>query len=90
MVWYTSRVPTWTTALDAVAVARIGASIGKENLPPLRPRREIDMMKLKEIDVTIGVVDEKSSEKSGAGIDIGASGVVGQIHRDATRSARRN
>lgn len=52
-------MPTWTTALDAVAFARMGASIGKENLPPLRPRREIDIMRLKEIDVTIGVVDEK-------------------------------
>lgn len=55
---YIYQIPIWTAALDALAVARIGASMNKEDLPPLGPVDDEDLKKLMKVDGLVGVVDE--------------------------------
>lgn len=65
VVWYIYQVPTWTPALDALAVARIGAMLGEGDLPPIGPVRREDVMRLTEIGGLVGVVDEEGEGVKG-------------------------
>lgn len=58
MVWYINRVATWTSSLDAMAMARIGKAMDDDKLPPIGPVSDGDRAKLKEVDALVGVVDE--------------------------------
>lgn len=61
-VWYIYKVPIWTSALDALAVARIGASMETSDLPPIGAVYPADLDKLTEVDALIGIaVSDESS-----------------------------
>ncbi|KAJ7159600.1 hypothetical protein C8R46DRAFT_1194891 [Mycena filopes] len=55
LVRYIYTVPTWTTALDAVAVARIGREVPEGAMPPLGPVGEEDMGRMREVNALVGV-----------------------------------
>lgn len=59
---YAYQVPTWTDALDAIAVARIGANL--KDLPPIGKINEGDLKKeLENVDALVGVaVDEERKQ----------------------------
>jgi hypothetical protein len=57
LTYYIYHVPTWTGALDAMAVARIGASLAERDvLPPIGHVCKKDMGALKGVDGLIGAV----------------------------------
>jgi hypothetical protein len=58
LTWYIYHVPSWTGALDAMAVARIGARLGKQDilLDGVSGDRERDARALHQVDGLIGVV----------------------------------
>jgi hypothetical protein len=57
LMWYIYSVPTWTTSLDALAVARIGREVAEGEIPPLGPVSEEDVKKMREVDALVGVKD---------------------------------
>ncbi|KAF7345007.1 hypothetical protein MVEN_01663500 [Mycena venus] len=57
LVWYIYSVPTWTTSLDALAVARIGRGVPEGEIPPLGPVSEEDVKRMREVDALVGVKD---------------------------------
>jgi hypothetical protein len=57
IIWYIHKVPTWTVALDAMAVAMMGKNMEDEDLPPIGPLYEKDMKRLGEIDGLVGVIE---------------------------------
>jgi hypothetical protein len=58
LTWYIYHVPSWTGALDAMAVAHIGARLGKQDilLDGVSGDRERDARALHQVDGLIGVV----------------------------------
>ncbi len=62
LVWYIYRVPTWTPALDAIAVARIGANLEKTDLPPIGPVHEEDEARLAQLDGLVGLAEEEPDD----------------------------
>ena len=62
LTWYIYSAPTWTTSLDALAVARIGASLPAGALPALGPVSRKDMESLRKLDGLVGVEDEEEGE----------------------------
>lgn len=51
LAYYIYHVPTWSGALDAMAIARIGANLGNEGLlPPIGPVNAKDYDALRHID----------------------------------------
>ncbi|KAH7073740.1 hypothetical protein BKA63DRAFT_576065 [Paraphoma chrysanthemicola] len=77
--YYIYQVPTWTGALDAMAMARIGASLGQKDVSlstRLVSRRDLDA--IHDVDVLIGVVDKDDSQSysgSRGASDAGSSDV---------------
>ncbi|KAJ7152393.1 hypothetical protein C8R46DRAFT_1007027 [Mycena filopes] len=65
LVRYIYTVPTWTTALDAVAVARIGREVPEGAMPPLGPVGEEDMGRMREVDALVGVRDGSAGDGDG-------------------------
>jgi hypothetical protein len=57
LVWYKYSVPTWTTSLDALAVARIGREVAVGEIPPLGLVSEEGVKKMREVDALVGVKD---------------------------------
>jgi hypothetical protein len=52
-------MPTWTGALDAMVIARIGASLGDQGvLPPMGPVDEKDINALRNVDGLVGIVEK--------------------------------
>lgn len=58
-VRYIYQVPTWTPALDAIAVAGIGASLKDTDLPLIGPVYQKDKAKLKQLDGLVGVLEDE-------------------------------
>ena len=59
---YACKVPTWTDSLDALAVARIGASL--KDIPPVDQIDEPDLKnKLEELDALVGVAMLEEEEQ---------------------------
>jgi hypothetical protein len=59
LAYYIYHVPTWTGSLDAIAIARIGASLRDQYvLPPIGPVDEKDLDALRNVDGLIGVVEK--------------------------------
>ncbi|KAJ7682004.1 hypothetical protein DFH06DRAFT_285334 [Mycena polygramma] len=54
LVWYIYSVPTWTSSLDALAVAQIAREIPEGEIPPLGPVR---LQKMREVDALVGLKD---------------------------------
>ncbi|KAF2139223.1 uncharacterized protein K452DRAFT_300300 [Aplosporella prunicola CBS 121167] len=75
VVWYIGRVPIWTSALDAFAVARIGSNIGLQNLAPIG-RADHDLQKLSRMDGLVGTVTDSRNGDGIVGLGLGAPGVV--------------
>lgn len=64
LAYYIYHIPTWSGALDAMAIARIGASLGqKDVLPPIGPVSKKDYEALKDVDGLIGIVESKEDDK---------------------------
>lgn len=57
LAWYIYQVPTWASALDAAAVARIGRTMKDDELPPIGSFTEKDERKMKKVNGIIGVVE---------------------------------
>jgi hypothetical protein len=66
LAYYIYHVPTWTGALDAIAIARIGAGLRDQHaLPPIGPVDLKDLDALRSVDGLIGLVDKTEiSERS--------------------------
>lgn len=68
LAWYIYRVPTWVDALDAMAIARIGASVKQHDvLPPIGPVTQKDRDALESVDGLVGIhysPDEFSNSRS--------------------------
>ncbi|KAH7410007.1 hypothetical protein DE146DRAFT_751722 [Phaeosphaeria sp. MPI-PUGE-AT-0046c] len=62
LAWYIYEVPTWTGALDALAIARITSSLDKGNMPAIGNSDSSDLVQLSKIDGLIGVVDRVDEE----------------------------
>ncbi|KAF8134083.1 hypothetical protein K438DRAFT_1787382 [Mycena galopus ATCC 62051] len=54
-IWYIYSVPTWTTSLDALAVAQIARGVPEGEIPPLGPVSEKKLQKMQEVDALVGV-----------------------------------
>ncbi|KAJ4311815.1 hypothetical protein N0V94_007757 [Neodidymelliopsis sp. IMI 364377] len=56
LAYYIYRVPTWTGAFDAMAIAQIGASVRNHDvLPPLGPVTQRDRDALRTVDALVGI-----------------------------------
>jgi hypothetical protein len=61
LAYYIYHVPTWCSALDAIAIACIGASLGQQDiLPPLGSVGKNDLDALMHVDGLIGIVGDRS------------------------------
>lgn len=60
---YTYSRPTWTPELDALAVARMSATVSSQ-LPPLRQVRDEDLGMLSSIDGRVGIREEAANSES--------------------------
>lgn len=70
------RVPTWSHSLDAVAVARLGATVDRADLPTLNAGTEVDTKtQLVNANGLIGLSDE--STPLNARIQLGGPGLAG-------------
>ncbi|KAF9267045.1 hypothetical protein L218DRAFT_1063442 [Marasmius fiardii PR-910] len=58
LVWYIYSVPTWTSQLDALAVARIGKAVPDDDLPKIGPVSEEQIEHLQTVDGLIGFGDD--------------------------------
>ena len=57
LAYYICHVPTWTGALDALAMARIGQSVAHQGvLPPIGPVTRKDIDALRDVDGLVGIV----------------------------------
>jgi hypothetical protein len=57
LAYYIYHMPTWCSALDAMAIARIGASLGrKEILPPHESIHKKDLDALWHVDGLVGII----------------------------------
>jgi len=65
LTYYLYRVPTWSDQLDAMAMARIGASLhNKGVLPAIGPVSKEDLDALQTVSGLIGIVDKSPRGKS--------------------------
>lgn len=67
LTWYIYHVPSWTGALDAMAMAHVGARLGQQNvlLDGVSGDRERDARRLQKLDGLVGVVHlEEGQEES--------------------------
>lgn len=58
-VYYTQKLPTWSSTLDATAMARIGASMKASELLPLQPRDEQVTKQMAEADGLVGLLEHE-------------------------------
>ena len=72
---YIIRSPTWTPTLDALAVARIGAALLPETLPPMGNLSLGYSKKLDHVEGVVGIVGQRQDTKYG---DIPILGLGGQ------------
>ncbi|KAJ6450164.1 hypothetical protein C8R45DRAFT_1224178 [Mycena sanguinolenta] len=82
LVSYIYSVPTWTTSLDALAVAQIARGVSEGEIPPLGPASGDDRRRMRDVDALIGVKDgarasistgrleELGHTRSGSGTDV--------------------
>ncbi|KAF2676219.1 hypothetical protein K458DRAFT_437493 [Lentithecium fluviatile CBS 122367] len=56
LAYFIYHVPTWTYILNAVAVARIGASLEPSCLPPIGPVNENDLNRLASVSGLVGIM----------------------------------
>ena len=62
---YLSRAPSWSYQLDAMAMARIGASVcGRDILPAIGPVSKEDIAALKTVGGLIGIVEKSPRHRS--------------------------
>ena len=65
LTYYLYRVPSWTDQLDAMAMARIGASLHERGvLPAIGPVSKDDMASLQRVGGLIGIVEKSPRRKS--------------------------
>lgn len=63
LAYYIYHIPTWSGAPDAIAIARIGASLQqKDVLLPIGPVGKEDCEALKNVDGLVGVVGSKEDD----------------------------
>lgn len=72
--YYIYQVPTWSHALDAVAIARLGSSLNDSDLPRIREGAAANVRKLSKVDGLVGV--ENNNDGSGIRPARGAPGLV--------------
>ncbi|KAH7411802.1 hypothetical protein DE146DRAFT_602792 [Phaeosphaeria sp. MPI-PUGE-AT-0046c] len=64
LAYYIYHIPTWSSALDAMAIARIGATLGQQDvLPPIGAVSKKDYEALKDVDGLIGIVGSKEEDR---------------------------
>ncbi|KAF8164362.1 hypothetical protein K438DRAFT_2067300 [Mycena galopus ATCC 62051] len=78
VIWYIYSVPTWTTSLDALAVAQIAREIPDGDIPPLGPVSKEKLGKMLKVDVLVGV-------NHGAGMSTGSLEESGYLRSSWTK-----
>jgi hypothetical protein len=58
LLWYIYSIPTWTSQLNAVAVARIVKDLDADALPPVGAMSKHDWARLEELDGLVGVDED--------------------------------
>lgn len=75
VMWYIYQFPTWTPSLDAVSVARIGASMKVADLPPLGEQVSVvDETKLNKVKGFIAL------NESGTALQLGGPRLITREH----------
>lgn len=74
VTYYIYQLPTWTAALDAVAIARIGVGLRHNELPPLGDGEEVVGAMLNKVDGWIGL------DAGEARLTLGGPGVITRRH----------
>jgi hypothetical protein len=75
---YVLRHPTWTSRLDALAIARIGAALPPETLPPIRRLLGPHVESMDSVEGIIGVVREDTVTRGRLRITVPILGVGGK------------
>ena len=73
VTWYIYQTPTWTSVLDALAVARLGASMGRELLLPLRPPDLETLAGLENVNGLVGIIGTSSDKMDNSHASIGGT-----------------
>lgn len=77
LVLYIYHVPTWTDSLDALAIAKLMASLDTDDFGPMGPRDNRDIRALEKINGLVGVEDEEELGQTGRiRLGMGAAGVI--------------
>lgn len=64
LVWYIYSIPTWTSQLNALAVARIVKDLDADALPPVGAMSKHDWARLEELDGLVGIdVDDLAHQE---------------------------
>jgi hypothetical protein len=67
LTYYLYRVPSWSDQLDAMAMARIGASLDHRGvLPAIGPVKKQDLVTLQSVGGLIGIVERSGRRESSA------------------------
>ena len=67
LTYYLYRVPSWSDQLDAMAMARIGASLDHQGvLPAIGPVNKQDLVTLQSVGGLIGIVERSRRRESSA------------------------
>jgi len=65
LAYYLYRVPTWSDQLDAMAMARIGASLhDRDVLPAIGPVSKEDLTALQTVGALVGIVEKSARRKN--------------------------
>ena len=67
LAWYIYSVPTWTTKLDAYAVAQLAKSLDDDVLLPLGLQSKGHVRKLRDVDGMVGVPEQDSTYEPARG-----------------------
>lgn len=78
LTYFIYHVPSWTSALDGTAMARIGARLGVSVLPSLCPNIQDETKRLKSLDGCIGVSEGtlEAKETCDGHPSLGSSGII--------------
>lgn len=81
LTYYIYHVPTWTHALDALSVARIGATMNRTGeLLDLDDGTKVDERDLADVNGLVGLRDDDGPSIADARIQLGGPGLVARKH----------
>ncbi|RMJ25443.1 hypothetical protein PHISP_03678 [Aspergillus sp. HF37] len=84
VTYYIYHLPSWAHSLDALSVARIGASMDRSKLPQLDEGTEVNDLRLVNTNGIIGLRDDVDDN---AFIQLGGPGMVTRRHAARKKSS---